>query len=94
MPECDVNEDALQLYWNSTSAWVFSYKLAAYSQDNFSQEHLCMAASESVYYITFSIRSRRLPVVFKKHVSKLQKSQENTFDGFVYKNDFIMSVFQ
>ena len=29
MPKCDFNEVALQLYWNPTSAWVFSCKFAA-----------------------------------------------------------------
>ena len=44
-PKCDFNKDAKQLYWNRTSAWVFSCKFAAYFQNNFSQEHLQMAAS-------------------------------------------------
>ena len=26
MPKCDFNKDALQLYWNHTSAWVLSCK--------------------------------------------------------------------
>ena len=33
MPKCDFNKIALQLYWNHTSAWVFSCKLAGYFQD-------------------------------------------------------------
>ena len=33
MPKCDFNEVALQLYWNRTSAWVFSWKCAAYFQN-------------------------------------------------------------
>ena len=33
-----------QLYWNRTSAWVFSCKFAAYFQNTFSQEHLWVAA--------------------------------------------------
>ena len=36
MPKCDFNKIALQLYWNHTSAWVFSWKFAAYFQNNFS----------------------------------------------------------
>ena len=35
---------ALQLYWSSASAWVFSCKFAAYFQYNFSQERLWRAA--------------------------------------------------
>ena len=33
MPKCDFN---LRLYWNRTSAWVFSYNFAAYFQNIFS----------------------------------------------------------
>ena len=44
MPKCDFNKVALQLYWNHTSAWVFSCKFAAYFQNTFSKEHLWMAA--------------------------------------------------
>ena len=40
MPKCA----ALQLYWNHTSAWVFSCKFAAYFQNNFSSEHLWTAS--------------------------------------------------
>ena len=32
---------AKQLYWNHTSAWVFSCKFATYFQNTFFQEHLC-----------------------------------------------------
>ena len=45
MPKCDFNKVAKQLYWNHTSAWVFSCKFAAYLQNIFSKEHLWMAAS-------------------------------------------------
>ena len=34
-----------QLYWNCTSAWVFSCKFAAYFQNTFYQDHLWVAAS-------------------------------------------------
>ena len=30
IPKCDFNKVAKQLYWNRTSAWVFSCKFAAY----------------------------------------------------------------
>ena len=36
MPECDFNKVGKQLYWNLTSAWVCSYKFAAYFQNIFS----------------------------------------------------------
>ena len=35
MLKCDFNKVALQLYWNHTSARVFSYKFAAYFQNTF-----------------------------------------------------------
>ena len=35
-----------QLYWNRTSAWLYSCKLSAYIQSTFFQEHLWMASSE------------------------------------------------
>ena len=37
MPKCDFNKVAKQLYWNCTSAWVFSCKFAAYFQNTFSK---------------------------------------------------------
>ena len=45
--KCDFNKVAKQLYWNCTSAWVFSCKFAAYFQNIFFSEHLWTAASES-----------------------------------------------
>ena len=36
MSKYDFNKAALQLYWNYTSAWVFSCKFAAYFQNTFS----------------------------------------------------------
>ena len=36
MPKCEFNKVAKQLYWNRTSAWVFSCKFAAYFQNTFS----------------------------------------------------------
>ena len=35
MSKCDFNKVAKQLYWNYTSAWVFSCKYAAYFQSTF-----------------------------------------------------------
>ena len=46
MPKCDFNKVALQLYWNRTSAWVFSCKFSAYFWNTFPKEHLWVAASE------------------------------------------------
>ena len=47
LPKCDLNKVAKQLCWNHTSAWVFSYKFAAYFQNNFSWEHPWTTASGS-----------------------------------------------
>ena len=41
---CAIKRISLQLYWNHTSTWVFSYKFAAYFQKTFSKEHLWTAA--------------------------------------------------
>ena len=38
MPKCDLNKVVLQLYWNHTSAWVFTYKFAAYFQNTYTSE--------------------------------------------------------
>ena len=46
MPKCDFNKVAKKLYWNPTSALMFSCTFAAYFQNTFSQEHHWMAASE------------------------------------------------
>ena len=51
MPKCNFNKVAKQLYWNRTSAWVFSCKFDAYFQNTFSQEHLWVAASETMNFL-------------------------------------------
>ena len=45
MLKWDFNKVAKQLYWNRTSAQVFSSKFATYFQNAFSWEHLGTAAS-------------------------------------------------
>ena len=45
MSKWDFNQVSVQLYWNCSSARVFSCKFAAYFQNTFSQEHLWMAVS-------------------------------------------------
>ena len=49
MPKCDFSKIAKQLYWNLTSAWVFSCKFAAYFQNTFVWDHLWVATSEKPY---------------------------------------------
>ena len=46
MWKSDFNKVALQIYWNHTSAWVSSCKLAAYFQNNFLKKHLWRDLSE------------------------------------------------
>ena len=46
MLKYDFDKVAEQLYWNITSAWVFSFKLAAYFCNTFSFEHLEVPGSE------------------------------------------------
>ena len=45
MLKCDFNKVAKQLYWNHTSAWLFSCKISPYFQNNFSEEYLWVPAS-------------------------------------------------
>ena len=52
MPKCNFNRVAKQLYWNCTSAWVFSCKFVAYFQNNFLREHVWRATSGSFWKIT------------------------------------------
>ena len=40
LSECDFNKVAKELYWNRTSAWVFSCKFPAYFQNNFFENTL------------------------------------------------------
>ena len=44
MEKFDLNIAVTLLYWNHTSAWVFSCKFATYPQRTFSQEHVQEAA--------------------------------------------------
>ena len=56
MPKCDFNKVAKQLYWNHTSAWVFSYKFVAYFQNTvFLRTHLkgcfCILIFSKVHFV-------------------------------------------
>ena len=46
MPKQNFNKVALQHYWNRTSAWVFSFKCAAYFHNTFSKVHVWRGASD------------------------------------------------
>ena len=54
MPKCDFNKVALQLYWNYTSAWLFSCKFLVYFQNTFGR--LLLKYNQT----KFSIHSPRL----------------------------------
>ena len=53
IPKCYFSKVAKQLYWNRTSAWVFSCKFDAYFQNTFSAEHLWVAASQNNHTLGF-----------------------------------------
>ena len=67
MPKCDFTIVAKQLYWNDTSAWMFSCKLAV----SFS-EHLYKSTSERLLLYAFvsknSISFRNLKVMIQKQL--------------------------
>ena len=58
LPKCDFKKVAKQLYWNRTSAWVFSCKFVAYFQNIFFQEHLWTAASETSRYTQWNLKGK------------------------------------
>ena len=51
MPKCDFSRAAFQLYRNRILAWVLSCKFAACFQNDFSSEHLWLAASEHCHFL-------------------------------------------
>ena len=57
MPKCDLNKVAFHFYWNRTSAWVFSCKLAnvfkALFYKNSSQGHPYSAPNSKIQIIYF-----------------------------------------
>ena len=64
MPKRDFNKVALQLYWNRTLAWVFSYKFAVFSEHLFIRTPVKDCFCTIIYFVlmcTFiSIPSRIL----------------------------------
>ena len=61
IPKSDFNKVGLQLYWNDTSAWVFSSKFAAYFQNTFSKERLWTATS-----VSFSFNGTFVSILFER----------------------------
>ena len=71
------------LYWNRTSAWVFSCKFAAYFRNTFSWEHFWLAASDYFWILYFKL------VFIKNFESSLQETYflENlSVDAFIFKH--------
>ena len=58
------NKVAKQLYWNHTSAWVFSCKFTAYFQNTFFTEHLRATTSEDRYLSVTLLKDTPAQVFF------------------------------
>ena len=78
MSQCDFSTVALQLYWNHTSARVFSCMSAAYFH-TFLYEHLWRAASVAIanWFIIPTGTNNQLHLIFFSYVirNKLQKER-------------------
>ena len=74
----DFKKVAKQLYWNHTSAWVFSCKFAAYFQNSFYYEHIWIAAS----VITLILFSRTETLHCKACSISKEKLLRYTFPDF------------
>ena len=85
MPKCDFNKVVLHLYWNHTSAWVFSCKFAAYFQNTFSWEHFWMAASEYLSVFWLPNHFMRYARVFLCKCFYQEGKQVRHADGFPWK---------
>ena len=74
----------LQLYWNHTSAWVFSCKFAAYFQNTFSQEYLRVSLSEYYLWKVFHLWTRKaFPTEHVSHVDLVSKYCSRGWRSFV-----------
>ena len=64
MQKCDFRKVANQLYWNHTSAWVFSCKFAAYLHNSCFEKHLWGTTSANFYSTCLSYFSIQIRVKF------------------------------
>ena len=71
--KCDFDKVAKQIYWDHTSAWVFSCKFAAYFQNTFCYEHLRTAASGNFSLITENSFLTKFSTSKHKIIDKKQK---------------------
>ena len=61
---------AEQLYWNHTSAWVFSCKVAAYFENTFSNEKLWVVASDQWNWHKVKVVGKELIFVDKSNINE------------------------
>ena len=64
MPKCDFNKVARQLYWNHTSAWVFSCKFAANFRTHFLKNTSGGLLLALLWYNTSSIKNYLIVRIF------------------------------
>ena len=58
--KCDFNKDAMQLYWNHTSVWLFSCKFGAFFRTPFPRN------TTVGLLLSFAFKVIILPIVLKK----------------------------
>ena len=92
IPKCDFNKIALQLYWNHTSARVFSCKFAAYLQNTFFYEHLRTAASG---YRRYRINSQtQINFTTKQHLKDWENHYQKQLSRGVLKKRCSVSKYE
>ena len=96
MSKCDFNKVALQLYWNHTSAWVFSCKFVAYFQNTFTSEDITamvgISAITQLFWMTNSLVKMFSLVLQILIISSFQnymtlKKPQNSFQEEIHSND-------
>ena len=78
-----------QLYWNHTSAWVFSCKFAAYFQNTFFKEHLWVAASVYIMLQKIQIHNLFITNKFSLLLEALSNCDNFTVITILYNNDVL-----
>ena len=84
MPKSDLNKVALQLYIKRTSAWAFSYKFSTYFENTFSQEHLCVAASDTAKLQKACMTKLNIRIWKNTAYLTVFSSHENIYHEFYY----------
>ena len=80
-------QNEITLYWNHTSAWVFSCKFAAYFQNIFLKEQLRRAASErrSRTLATYLVIKNKTKIMVRMCAFKTSPSRQNEMFSFLRK---------